>query len=263
VRTWGTRVTEGGRLLRRWVAARELVTMAIVAVLAAGVWTFVEVADAVREEETRGFDEKILLAMRNPADRSDPVGPPWVEETGRDLTALGGVTVLALFTFATAGYLLLERRPRALAFLLVAVVGGQLLSTTLKHGFARPRPDLVPHGAYVYTASFPSGHATMSAVTYLTLGALVARLLARRRTKLFVVACAIVFSALAGGSRVYLGVHWPSDVLAGWALGASWAAACWLAADAIDRRRRRTIRARGADPATEPEPPAPPPERSS
>lgn len=257
------RLSEGGRLLRRWLAARELVTMALLAVLAAGVWSFVELAEAVRDEEIRELDERIMLSMRNPADRSDPLGPPWVEETGRDLTALGGVTVLSLFVLATAGYLLLERRPRALAFLLAAVVGGQLLSSTLKHGFARPRPDLVPHGAYVYTASFPSGHATMSAVTYLTLGALVARLLSRRRTKLFVVACAVGFSLLAGVSRVYLGVHWPSDVLAGWALGASWAVACWLVADAIDRRRREAIRARGADPAAEPDPPAPPPDRTS
>jgi undecaprenyl-diphosphatase len=177
--------------------------------------------------------------MRDPLDRADPLGPRWVEEMGRDFTALGGVAVLTLFVVAAAGYLWLARRPRALAFLLASVPSGWALSLLLKQGFARPRPDLVPHGSYVYTASFPSGHAMMSAVTYLTLGALLARVMPHRRMKLFVIACALVLTGLAGVSRVYLGVHWPTDVVAGWAVGGSWAVFCWLVADWIARRKPR------------------------
>lgn len=226
-------------LLRRWLAARELVTLVLVALFAGGIWAFFAIADAVAEDELRSFDEGILLAMRNPLDRSDPLGPRWFEEMGRDFTALGGVAVLTLFTLAVAGYLWIARRRRALVLLLASVCGGWLLSMLLKRGFDRPRPDLVPHGAFVYTASFPSGHAMMSAVTYLTLGALLARVLPRRSMKLFVLACALVLTGLAGVSRVYLGVHWPTDVVAGWAIGASWAVGCWLVADWVQRRRPR------------------------
>ena len=121
-------------------------------------------------------------------------------------------------------------------FVIAAVVGGTLLSTALKMGFERPRPDLVPHGTRIYTASFPSGHAMLSAVTYLTLGALLARVQKRRRVKALLLGLAILITLLVGMSRVYLGVHWPSDVLAGWCVGAAWAALCWFVALQLQRR---------------------------
>ena len=231
-----------GAAVRRWLGSRELTTLLLVAALASGVWIFVALADAVHEDELRRVDEAVLLAMREPGDHADPVGPRWVEQMGRDVTALGGTTVLTLVTAGVAGYLWLDGKRRALALLLASVLGGWALSAALKLGFARPRPDLVPHGAYVYTASFPSGHAMMSAVTYLTLAALVSRVLPHRRTKLFVVACALVLTGLTGLSRIYLGVHWPTDVLAGWAVGSSWASGCWLVADWLAHRgpRRRS-----------------------
>lgn len=238
LREWTTRVAAGSRLLHRWLRARELVTLALLAVLAGGLWLFAEVAGAVLEGDVRAIDERILLALRDPANPADPLGPRWVQEVGRDLTALGGVAVLTLVTAAAAGFLWLSRRRRSLGFLLIAVAGGQLLSLGLKRWFGRPRPDLVPHGSFVYTASFPSGHAMMSAITYLTIAALLARVVPGRRMKLFVMAWALAFTGLAGASRVYLGVHWPTDVVAGWAVGASWAAAWWLVADAVARRRR-------------------------
>jgi undecaprenyl-diphosphatase len=169
---------------------------------------------------------------------------------GRDFTALGGIAVLTLVSAAAALFLWMSGRPRSVALLVVAIAGGQLLSLILKRGFGRPRPDLVPHESFVYTASFPSGHSMMSAVTYLTLGALLARVLPRRRMKFLVIACALTVTALTGVSRVYLGVHWPTDVVAGWALGASWAVGCWLAADALDRRRRRGTPPEGVGPGT-------------
>jgi len=132
----------------------------------------------------------------------------------------------------------LSRRRAAALLVLVAVAGGMLLSTLLKLGFERPRPDLVPHAVEVYTASFPSGHAMLSAVTWLTLGALLMRVEPRRRVKAFVLAMAVLTTLLVGASRIYLGVHWPTDVLAGWCIGAAWALICWLAALWLQRRGR-------------------------
>ena len=148
----------------------------------------------------------------------------------RDITALGGVTVTTLMTLVAAGFLVLSGKRHAALFVVVSIAGAALLSSGIKLGFERPRPDLVPHGVEVYTASFPSGHATGAAATYLTLGALLARFQSRRRLKVYLLSLAVLLTVLIGLSRLYLGVHWPSDVLAGWTLGASWALLCWLVA---------------------------------
>jgi undecaprenyl-diphosphatase len=199
-------------------------------------WAFVQVAGEVMEGETSSLDRAVLLALRAPGDPSNPIGPEWLEQAARDITGLGGHPVLLLVTIATVIYLLLSGKRHAALLVLVAVGGGMLLSSLLKIGFARPRPDLVPHGARVYTASFPSGHAMLSAVTYLTLGALLARVEQRRRIKAFLLGVAILLTILIGLSRVYLGVHWPSDVLAGWCSGAAWASLCWFIALQLQRR---------------------------
>ena len=120
--------------------------------------------------------------------------------------------------------------------LVVAVSLGTVLSSTLKLLVARPRPDLIAHVVQVHTMSFPSGHATLSAVTYLTLGALLARVQPNRRLKAFLLGLALILTILVGASRVYLGVHWPSDVLAGWCVGAAWASLCWFVALQLQRR---------------------------
>ncbi len=197
---------------------------------------FIQLADEVIEGDTRALDEAILLALRTPGDRSDPLGPGWVEELGRDFTALGGVGILVSMSLAVVGYLLIERKRHAALLVVVAVVGGLLISTLLKEGFDRPRPDLVPHGAIVYTASFPSGHSMLSAVVYLTLGALLARVHAGLALKAYFLLVAAILTLLVGVSRVYLGVHWPTDVLAGWAGGAAWAILCWTVALQLQRR---------------------------
>lgn len=198
--------------------------------LALTVWAFIEVADEVVEGESHATDTKLLLALRNADDLSDPIGPSWVEEIGRDFTALGGVGVLTLLTCSVAGYLWLIGKVRAMLLVLAAIGSGLLTSTLLKWMFGRTRPDLVPHDSAVYTASFPSGHSMMAAITYLTLAALLARVLPDRVTKIYFLVLAVVISVGVGVSRVYLGVHWPSDVLAGWAVGASWALMFWLIA---------------------------------
>ena len=221
----------------RWLAAgphRAAVLLA--AVFFGGAWGFIEVADDVTDGETHRIDTLLLLALRNPAAHGDLLGPGWVEEMGRDFTALGGTGVLLFILLATVGYLLISRHFRTALYTVLAVAGGQLLSMTLKLGFDRPRPDLVPHESFVESASFPSGHSMMAAVTYLTLAALLCRLELPAGARPWLLGVAVLVTLLVGTSRVYLGVHWPSDVLAGWLAGAAWAALAWLLAEWLDRR---------------------------
>lgn len=201
-----------------------------VLVILVGIGIFLELADEVLDGGTLAFDRVMLLKMRNPCDPSDPLGPKWVEELFRDFTALGSAGVLALVTLAAAGFLTMERRFGAVILLLVAVGGGVLVVSLLKLGFDRPRPDLVAHGAYVHMSSFPSGHSKLSAVAYLTLGGLLTRMHPLPWVRTYLLLLAMLLTFLVGVSRVYLGVHWPTDVLAGWAVGAVWALLCWLLA---------------------------------
>jgi undecaprenyl-diphosphatase len=234
--------------MKRWpLLSVELVPLLAIVLVAGGVWLFAEVADEVTEGETRQIDEAILLAMRNPADPSDPLGPRWLEEMQRDYTALGGVGVLSLLTLTVSAFLALHGKGRAAALVLIAVAGALLLSTLLKSGFQRPRPELVPHGSHVYTSSFPSGHSMMSATTYLTLGALLARVQPRRRLKILLLGFAVLLTLIVGCSRVYLGVHWPTDVLAGWTAGGVWALICWLVARRLQQKGLLERRAPSAE----------------
>jgi len=225
---WSTQIKPRTDSLWQRIRRTELTILIAVMLVVGGSWLFVELADEVVEGSTHIIDERLLLALRNPADLADPLGPPWVEETMRDFTALGGGAILSLLTASLVGYLVIQRKYRAALLLALAVIGGMLLSQFLKSSFGRPRPDLVPHGSYVYFTSFPSGHSMMSAATYLTLGALLARLQERRQLKIYVLLLAVVITVLVGISRIYLGVHWPTDVLAGWTAGTVWAVLCWL-----------------------------------
>ncbi len=206
----------------------ELHRLIWLAVVLIGIWGFVELAEEVMEGDTRALDEMLLLALRNPADVSDPIGPKWMEELMRDFTALGGYGLLTIWTVAVVGYLLLQRRAKTALLVIIAIGGGMLLNTFLKIGFDRPRPDLVSHETMVYTASFPSGHSMLSAIVYLTLGALLVRTQPERRLKAYIFVFTVLLTLLVGFSRVYLGVHWPTDVLAGWAAGATWALIFWI-----------------------------------
>jgi undecaprenyl-diphosphatase len=218
--------------------ARHHWTSLALVILGLGVFAFIGIAEEVLEGDTLRFDRWLLLALRAPGDPGDPLGPAGVEEMFRDFTALGGVGVLSLLTLASFGYLWLQGLRRVALFLLLAIAGGLLLSLALKSGFDRPRPELMSHGAMVYTSSFPSGHSMLSAVVYLTGGALLAMVHSARRVRIYLIGCSVLATLLVGVSRVYLGVHWPSDVLAGWAAGAAWAAACWLAAQWFRERGR-------------------------
>jgi undecaprenyl-diphosphatase len=160
-----------------------------------------------------------------------------MQEAARDFTSLGGTAVLALVTLATTGFLALDGKKHMAWFTCASVAGGVVTSALLKDVFQRPRPEIVPHIVYVSNTSFPSGHSMLSAVTYLTIGALLARSHKRRALKAYFLVLAALLSIMVGVTRVYLGVHWPTDVLAGWTAGAVWALLCWLLAGWLQSRR--------------------------
>lgn len=200
------------------------------ALVSGGVLFFQWLAGEVLEGETTGLDETVLLALRRPDDLARPIGSAWFSHAATDITSLGGITVLTLVTFLTVGYLLSTRRTRMALFVFGAVAGGWLLSTTLKLVVARHRPDIVPHLVDINDFGFPSGHAMLSAVTYLTLGGLLARGQATRAARIFTLTAAVFLTLVIGSSRVVLGVHYPTDVLGGWCAGATWGVACWYLA---------------------------------
>ena len=221
--------------LRFWEKIEFSVLLAGI-VVAGGLWGFVELAEVARDSSARAFDTEILLAFREAGQTDNPIGPLWFEEAMRDITGLGSTIVLVMVTAVTIFYLLLIGRWRTALLVLVTVGGGQILSSLLKLGIDRPRPDLVSHLVDVQTLSFPSGHAMMSAVTYLTLGSMLAGIVPGRATRIYVLGVAVLITLMVGVSRIYLGVHWPSDVLAGWCAGFAWAMLCWLVARHFFRR---------------------------
>jgi len=211
-----------------WLGSHELGVLLAIAGIATGVWLFAAIADEVREGDAQTFDRRVLMSMRQPD--GSLRGSAAFQEAARDVTALGSVTLLGLLTVITAGFLALDGKRHMAFFTCGSVLGGMVLTSILKDVFQRPRPDLVPHAAYASGASFPSGHSMMAAVTYLTLGALLARSQPRKALKAYALLLASLLTVMVGVSRVYLGVHWPTDVLAGWTAGAVWALLCWLAA---------------------------------
>jgi len=220
-----------------WLGAHSNTVLLACLLVVGGTTAFIAVADLVVDGASRRFDERVLRAFRQPGDESKIIGPAGTEEVARDLTALGGIAVVTLITMAVAGYLLIERRYGSLLLLLGSILGGLLFSTLLKHLFHRDRPNIVPRLSYVFTTSFPSGHSIMSAIVYLTLGTLLARFVQRRLLKFYFLSIALLLTFLVGLSRVVMGVHWPTDVLAGWSAGLVWALLCWLVARYLQHKR--------------------------
>lgn len=214
---------------RQWLIERWRDEAGLIAGLfAAGslVLGFLLLAEEVIEGDTERLDNALLGLFRG---EGGPIGPSWLVEMVRDITALGSFAGLGIIFIASLGYLMLLGKRHLALLMTAAVLGGVALSTLLKMAFDRPRPE-VEGAAKVFTASFPSGHAMLSAVTFLTLGALLARTNADRRVRVYFMTLAVLLTVMVGMSRIYLGVHYPSDVLAGWCLGTAWAVLCWTVA---------------------------------
>jgi undecaprenyl-diphosphatase len=212
----------------RWASAfRFLREWAPTLFIAGLLLCFGLIAQEVTEGEPIAFDRWLMLALRQTSDLSLPIGPRWLLEVARDVTALGSTIVLAILLLVVTLYLFAAGKRRAGWFVLATVLSGTTLNSLLKLGFARPRPDLVTHLTQVSTLSFPSGHAALSAICYLTLGVMLAQTQASRAIRIHFIVTAILLTLLVGVSRVYLGVHYPTDVLAGWCIGIAWALICW------------------------------------
>ncbi len=186
------------------------------------------IARQVAKGKVPALDQRIAVALRDPDNPLRPIGPPWLQEAARDVTSLGSIIVVVIATAAVVGFLFLIGKARVAWVMLLAVAGGIGLNNLLKLVFARRRPEGVIPAARVFTTSFPSGHATLSAIAYLTIGTLLSRAFPSATLGLYFMVLAVLITALVGCSRVYLGVHHPTDVLAGWCIGAAWAVFCWV-----------------------------------
>lgn len=211
--------------------------VALFAVLTLGVFAFIAIADEMAEGELRKIDEWLFLSFRTAGDPPQPLGPPWLQETAVEITAIGGFPLILLTLAAVAGFFIVTKRYGVALYAMLSVGSGALLSQTLKQYYGRPRPDLVDHLDVVHTLSFPSGHALVTTVAYLTLASIVIGFLNSRRARIYVLSVAVLVAVIVGVSRVYLGVHWPSDVAAGWALGAAWASFSWLILHFMTRKK--------------------------
>ncbi|HSP81866.1 MAG TPA: phosphatase PAP2 family protein [Myxococcaceae bacterium] len=200
---------------------------------------FIALWDEVAERETQHFDEWALRALREPGQPADALGPEWLSEAARDVTGLGSAAVLVLVVCAVAGFLALVRRWETLMLVVGSTVGGVLVNVLLKRVLDRPRPTVVPQLTWVATESFPSGHAMLSATVYLTMAALLAQLTDRRWLKAYLLGVALTATLLVGLTRVYLGVHYPTDVLGGWLAGVAWALLSALVVRVVRRHSHR------------------------
>jgi len=221
---------------RLWAFGKaELGALAALFIAAGGLSAFLWIADEMSEEGPRGIDYRVLMFLRPGPDPHDALGPAWLQHAATELTTLGGTTNLTLFVLIAVIFLLLHRRVASAVLVMIAVLGGTGISELIKNIFGRDRPPLIYRAVETSNASFPSGHAMLSTITYLTLGAMLAQVMPERRQKVFVFTTAVLLALIIGASRVFLGVHWLTDVLAGWSLGAAWAMICWLAAWSIRR----------------------------
>ena len=217
-----------------WLRARDLILLAALSGIGVLVVGFIKIASEVGEKETRAVDEAILLAMRNAPD--DPIGSDKFQAAVMHISALGSGVVTGLIVLIVVSFCVLAGHKRYALLVLACSVGTGLIMWMLKGFFERERPTVVTHIDPPGGTSFPSGHSMISAALYLTLAALIARTLEQRRLKVFVIAVGALLTMMVGVSRMYLGVHYPTDVIAGWTAGAVWALICGLTARTLGKR---------------------------
>ncbi|MEQ8275356.1 MAG: phosphatase PAP2 family protein [Deltaproteobacteria bacterium] len=211
----------------RWIAATTLVL--------ATVWVLVRLVLLAIGQSPPAFDVELVRMFRSAVDTTLPRGPSWVRSGARDVTALGGPVLLTLAVLASCAYLALRRQLKGIVVLVTATVGGIVLAYGLKGIIGRPRPPFLEHSAHPLASSFPSGHTTMSAIVYLTIAAVLVRLVREPGVRRFMIGTALLLTLLVGASRVYLAAHYPTDVLAGWLIGSVWATLWALVARSLQR----------------------------
>lgn len=265
----GIRVGTRGRLhlfwdavftVVRWIAKRAhgvyttfgifLVAGAVAAL--AGTYGFAELASHMRRGSTQAFDDAVLRWLG--AHRT-----PTLDAVMLEVTALGTGIVVLMTVVIAALFLWLTRHRQSAVLLGVTTAGGLLLNNLLKAGFGRPRPEVIAWGTHAMSSSFPSGHAMNSVIVYGTVAYLAARLQKRGGARTLTLLVALVLIVLVCVSRLYLGVHYPSDVAAGLVIGFAWAGFCMATLEAIQLYSRRAAPQLAAHekPAPEPGPLAP------
>lgn len=216
----------------------EIKILIIVLSIVAGLLIFISIANEVVEGETLSIDDSILKSLREPNDVSKPAFPDWVTVAMKDITSLGSAAVITLFTLIISGYLLLRKQYFRLWLVLAATIGGALLMAGLKEFIGRTRPEVVTHLLEENSLSFPSGHSMMSAVIFLTQAVLLSKIETNRKVKIYILSVALLLTFLIGISRIYIGVHYPTDVLEGWVAGISWALLCWYISTILEKRNK-------------------------
>ncbi len=213
--------------LQKWVKAEPIVLGSIFVIVCC-LWGFLRLATKIMGQQDLYYDQKILLSMRQSIDLAEPIGPLFLKDAMVDLSALGSVSVALVIFVTVLGLLLIQRQHRLVIFMTLSIFGGSALSIFLKTLFMRSRPDLIPHLTPAHYYSFPSGHSMTATVVYFTLAMVLSEAAHEKIIKHYILICAILIIGIVGISRVYIGVHWPSDVLGGWMMGTAWALLCWL-----------------------------------
>jgi len=201
---------------------------AVVLVSVLGVAAFLALGMAVVRGATNDFDTRVVNGLRDPLDAAQERGPRWLTGSARDITGLGSLVIMSGLSLSVLGFALLRGNLRLAALVLLAAGGGFAVSSGLKAVYDRPRPPL-PQGAGISSRSFPSGHAMLSAAVYLSLAAVLATRERRTALRVYLLALSFLITLLVGATRVYLGYHYPTDVVAGWIAGVVWAVWCALA----------------------------------
>ncbi|MGE0525692.1 MAG: phosphatase PAP2 family protein [Bdellovibrionales bacterium] len=227
-------------LVRQILRHHDFLSIVLLLLVCASAWGFMEIADELAEGDLHELDWQLLMLLRSAENPADPIGPRWFEEMVRDATALGSTLILTLLVVSAAVALLMERKRQAAVWLIGSSLGALAFSTFFKNVFDRERPNVLAPELLPTSYSFPSGHSLLSAAVYFTAAALLVHVIPRKRTKAFLLTVALLLTLLTGFSRVYLGVHFPSDVLAGWTLGLGWSVLCWFVFWQVSNRLRRS-----------------------
>jgi len=206
-----------------WRDRPQLVIAAVIAAAATALLVLLKLASEILEGEFDAYDRAALIWIRDHLG-----GVAGLRAVMLDLTALGDTATLLLVMAFAAGLWAMMGARRVALILCGQAILGTLVVQGVKAIADRARPDAVPHWASFSAASFPSGRAALSAIVYLTLAVVAADRLPSVASKRYLMSGAVLLVVAIGFSRLYLGVHWPTDVLAGWALGGSWAILSWL-----------------------------------